>query len=511
MQLKRRNWSEMLPPLLVVLAVLLTVIACLYLLSVVLSILGHFYQTILLFVLGAIVAYLLTPLVTNSQRLLRKRWAAILSIYLGAFIGLILLGILLVTPFVQQGQELVKNLNTPTHASLSNVTAAYTEVARLPPELKAQRDALAAGSLVPLTVQHTQTQISALQVTLTDLEHPRPSPNGTAQVEVPPSYVMPLSRQLAVLEVDYAHATGAGGTPALMDRAVADAGKVSASMHATARKIAGTPILVLSLQSWFDRHNISVDINQRFGTAVQQLNAQVASLLNNAVTIATTTGNLLISAILILIISVYFVSDGPRIIRRGVGVFPASQQQEVWFYLRSLDQVLGNYIRGQIILAGIAGVLGGAGAAVLGVPYGVLIGVSTTVLALIPVIGPVILIVPPVIIALVFTSLPTTIILLVYFVVMMQVVTNVVGPRLLSSAVGIHPLEAMAAALMGFPIAGFLGAFFAVPIVGFVHVAVAEAYRHFHKGDAPPSTEPLAGVASKPAEATPVEKAAPRS
>jgi hypothetical protein len=42
--------------------------------------------------------------------------------------------------------------------------------------------------------------------------------------------------------------------------------------------------------------------------------------------------------------------------------------------------------------------------------------------------------------------------------------------------VGIHPLEAMAAALVGYPLAGFLGSFLAVPMVGLVHVLARQGY-----------------------------------
>jgi len=93
--------------------------------------------------------------------------------------------------------------------------------------------------------------------------------------------------------------------------------------------------------------------------------------------------------------------------------------------------------------------------------------------------------------------------------VMMQIVTNVIGPRVMGSAVGIHPLEAMAAAFIGFPLAGVLGAFFAVPIVGFLHVALGHAYREFvtnsksHSaaaiGAAPTNRLPVGDPASEPA------------
>jgi predicted PurR-regulated permease PerM len=106
----------------------------------------------------------------------------------------------------------------------------------------------------------------------------------------------------------------------------------------------------------------------------------------------------------------------------------------------------------------------------------------TFVLESIPVIGPMVAVVPAVIISLFFNSPVTTVLLVVWFVVYQQIVTNVLGPRVMGLAVGIHPLEALAAVLIGYPLGGLLGAFLAVPIAGAVHVFVREAYAYFALG-----------------------------
>src|SRR5205807_21051 len=72
--------------------------------------------------------------------------------------------------------------------------------------------------------------------------------------------------------------------------------------------------------------------------------------------------------------------------------------------------------------------------------------------------------------ALIFSPLPKPAFFAIWLLVGEQLVTNVIGPRLQGHRLGIHPLEAMAAALIGFPLAGFLGAFLAIPLVAFLHV-----------------------------------------
>jgi hypothetical protein len=60
-------------------------------------------------------------------------------------------------------------------------------------------------------------------------------------------------------------------------------------------------------------------------------------------------------------------------------------------------------------------------------------------------------------------------------------------------AVGIHPLEALAAVLVGYPLGGLLGAFLAVPIAGAVHIFLREAYAYFALGKELP-TAPVPSI-----------------
>jgi predicted PurR-regulated permease PerM len=256
--------------------------------------------------------------------------------------------------------------------------------------------------------------------------------------------------------------------------------------------VSTTPILLLDAQTWLDEHHIRVDLSSKFGQVAHEISSQGTSVLDNAITILSETATILLDTILVLIISIYLLSDGGRIIRASVNLVPLDMREQAWFFIGSLDKVLGGYIRGQIFLSALAGVLGGGGAAVLGVPYPLLIGIMTFILESVPVIGPMVAVVPAVAISMVFDPPLTTAALLLWFIVYQQVVTNILGPRIFGMAVGIHPLEALAAVLIGYPLGGLLGAFLAVPIAGILHILVKEAYAYFVLGHALP-TAPVPG------------------
>jgi predicted PurR-regulated permease PerM len=519
-----RDWGRIQSRLTVALLALAVLLALFAVLQVLLSLAARFSATILMFVIGAIVAYLLIPAVNAIQRVVRQRAVAILLVYvlvLAVFTGL---GTLLFSPFVQQAQSLAANLQKPSTASLQGVTAVRTSAVQVAKDLSFQQG-LADSGLTPSAtdIQVVRTEIGALQSNITNLQQStvarpsvavQPLRGGTqapvARTRIPPSYVLPMQSDAAKIALNYAQATATPGRidRAAIARAVAAATATRDAADTTFTNTASTSLLLLDLQAWLDDHSIKVNIQSGFGQVTRQLSNQTASIVNNSIGIVLAAGTLFVNGILVLIISIYLVSDGPRLVQACRNLGPPAFRQHIPFYLASLDRSLSGYVRGQILLAALAGILGAGGALVLEVPYAVLIGFSTFFLSLVPVIGPIILIIPPVIIALVFAPLTTAIILTVYFLVMMQLITNVMGPRVMGSAVGIHPLEAMAAALIGLPLAGVLGAFFAVPIVGFLHVALRHAYREFFEsrgsvpepstGPAPTTKLPESGVARDP-------------
>lgn len=490
-----RDWGGIQNRLTIALLALAVVLAFFALVEVLVSLAGRFSQPILMFLLGAVIAYLLVPAVNALQRMVRQRWAAILLVYLLVFAVVLVVGTSLFSPFVQQARSLAANLSKPPTTSLQGVVAVRAAASHVASDLSFQQGLLDSGlQAAAPDLQKAQVEITALQQNIASLQQSSAVSNvrspvvgqGGAQapqarIRIPPSYVAPMISGAAALRASFSQATAAPGTVnrSALTRAVAAARNLQASAGQTYSNVASTSLLLLDLQAWLDDHSVKADIHQGFGQVTRQLSGQTASIVNNSIGIVLAAGTLFVNAILVLIISIYFLSDGPRLVRACQNVGPPAYRDNIPFYLASLDRALSGYIRGQILLAAAAGFLGAGGAFVLGVPYAVLIGLSTFFLSLVPVIGPIILVIPPVLLALVFAPFHTAIILTVYFLVMMQVVTNVVGPRVMGSAVGIHPLEAMAAAFVGFPLAGVLGSFFAVPIVGFLHVALRHAYREF--------------------------------
>jgi predicted PurR-regulated permease PerM len=149
MQLFRGNRSERIDHLITlspVLAILLIVLAAFALLGDVVLFLGRFKQSIFLFVIGAIIAFILAPLVQRVQLVVRKRWIAVVTSYLMVFLGLLAFAFLLLSPFIQEARGLANNLHNPAAASLKSLDAVSVDLKKLQSALVAQQRQLNSGA-----------------------------------------------------------------------------------------------------------------------------------------------------------------------------------------------------------------------------------------------------------------------------------------------------------------------------------------------------------------------------
>ncbi|HEX3246719.1 MAG TPA: AI-2E family transporter [Chloroflexota bacterium] len=216
------------------------------------------------------------------------------------------------------------------------------------------------------------------------------------------------------------------------------------------------------------------DLKVRAATALQEGGTEILGRLVGTV---AQVGGLLVDTLLALVISFYFLLDGPTMRRRLLALIPPDHRGKALFVEANAGRVLGGYLRGQLAMAGTIGAVAGLGCSLLGLPYALVLGVLAGLFELVPMFGPILSAIPAVVIAL-FLPFPTVLWVVLFFFVVQQIESNVLGPRITGHAVGLHPLAAMFALLAGLQLAGLLGALFAVPVAGIVWVLIAEAYRH---------------------------------
>jgi predicted PurR-regulated permease PerM len=193
----------------------------------------------------------------------------------------------------------------------------------------------------------------------------------------------------------------------------------------------------------------------------------------------------IVDVVLMLILSIYFCSSGSRIAQWLKTETPGPARPRARALVAVVNRVVGGYIRGVLILALLIGVLVGVGLAVLQVPYAVLLGVLAFFMEFIPVLGVFISGAASVVVALVaYRDLLHPLIVLGYFVLIHIIEGDVIGPRIMGRAVGIHPATGLIALVAGTEVFGIWGALFAAPLAGLVQAIITAAWIELHGGDA---------------------------
>ena len=200
----------------------------------------------------------------------------------------------------------------------------------------------------------------------------------------------------------------------------------------------------------------------------QQLVKNVEGVISQFLPLVGSAFVFFIDVTVVLMISAYLIADGPRVIKWLENRTPLKRRGQVNFFLVTVDQKAGGYIRGQVVTAG---------AIVIGVPFAALIGVIVFFFEFIPQIGAYISGTIGVLFAL--TAGWETALIYAIFVSFLQGIVDgqILAPRILGHSVGIHPVISVFFMFVFGTLFGLWGAFLAAPIVGIIQVFVVASWK----------------------------------
>jgi predicted PurR-regulated permease PerM len=213
---------------------------------------------------------------------------------------------------------------------------------------------------------------------------------------------------------------------------------------------------------------------------------------------ARQVGGGVVEFLLILALSYYTMLDWRNISQQVLSLIPRHYHDEIHTTARILDRTFGGFLRGQLLIALLNGLVTLLVMLAFEAPFAGLIALLSALIILIPIIGaPIALWGPPLTLWLqgAWTAgLWMWLILLVY----QQVLFHFMVPRMLGEATGLPPLLTLIAVLIGVRLFGFWGFVFAIPIAGagyslaFLLLRPREdAIRARERSAGSPSTDPI--------------------
>ncbi|HEY0754380.1 MAG TPA: AI-2E family transporter [Ktedonobacteraceae bacterium] len=212
-----------------------------------------------------------------------------------------------------------------------------------------------------------------------------------------------------------------------------------------------------------------------------QVLSQALGTLSGLLPFLTVLFSNLINILVVITLSVYFVVDGPRIIRWLSLKTPIRQRNAINFLLHALDQSLGGYFRGSLLIAFIGALCIGGVLTLLRVPYAALLGALFFLLYFVPVVGGYI-----VEALCILAALPqgwVIVLIVTLFMTAFQgfFIGQILSPRIFSKTVGVHPILALFALFAGAELFGILGGFFAIPVVGVLQQIIVALWRRWEE------------------------------
>ncbi len=234
------------------------------------------------------------------------------------------------------------------------------------------------------------------------------------------------------------------------------------------------------LAPWQDRLN-SLGLGQ-VHLAEQMTNA-LSNLRNGADQLAKPIGDIAIASVgvmgnllFVFFLSLFMAVDRDRIVSFLFRLVPRAYMEEARLLESSVAKSFGGFLRGQAVMGAAYASVSMAASFIVGLPYVPVTAASSGILQAVPFFGPFISWLPPVLVAVFFKPeavVPVMIIMVAGWFVLM----NIVQPRLMAEAVGLHPVVVFGSVLIGTKLDGVPGAIFCVPVA-----AVISAFFFYYLG-----------------------------
>lgn len=192
----------------------------------------------------------------------------------------------------------------------------------------------------------------------------------------------------------------------------------------------------------------------------------------------STLGNVfggIISLVLTLVIAFYIIVEEDAIKRLFRSAAPAGYQPYLVRLFSRMQEKIGLWVKGQLILSFIIFIFSFVGLSILGVNYALVLALMAGLFEFVPYIGPIFAAIPAVFLA--FTQSPLkALLVIILYVIIQQLENNVIVPKVMQKAVGINPIVSIIAILIGAKLVGVVGALLAIPVATALGVFIGDLF-----------------------------------
>ena len=195
---------------------------------------------------------------------------------------------------------------------------------------------------------------------------------------------------------------------------------------------------------------------------------KITQFLGGVRSFAASALHVVINTIIGLVLSIYLLLDLPKIRQGFRNAIPARHRDEVAQVGEAVGRSVGNFFRGQLLVALFVGVASAIGLTLVKVPFAALVGMIAGIFNLVPLIGPFIGAVPAVILGLLSGEPIRALWGAVVLLIVQQIDNHIISPNVMGRTVKLHPITVMLSLLVAGTFAGIFGMLLVIPMVAAV-------------------------------------------
>lgn len=218
-----------------------------------------------------------------------------------------------------------------------------------------------------------------------------------------------------------------------------------------------------------------------FPSLIKTWNNLIGHSFDNLIGFLPSVATIFVNIILILVLSFYLIIDREKINEELYKLAPKNWHKNLRFIQDTVDETFASFLQIQVLFGILAGIFTWIVLRVFSIDYAASIAIIAGLLTIIPLAGPVLGIFPPAFVVLVTHPQNPVLALAIAAILLLiqQITYNAVGPKLMERAFKLHPIIVLLSILIGFKIAGPLGAVFIVPVLGIFVIVLKKLGYHF--------------------------------
>jgi predicted PurR-regulated permease PerM len=233
-----------------------------------------------------------------------------------------------------------------------------------------------------------------------------------------------------------------------------------------------------ALRAWY-MTTLPLAVRTTIENQVRTASGSLLSALQQGIVGGLTAVRNLVSLLLgylIIPFWLFFVLYDARGLKRGVvGAIPEGLRPDLLSLAQLWDDVLGAYLRGQLVVAGSVGIMTMLALGIIGVNFFVLLGILVGILDLVPTLGPILALIPVLTIAAIEQPIKA-LWALIALLAIQQVEGSIIGPRVVGQSVQVRPALIMLLLVIGNELAGILGLVVIVPLAAILRDTIHYLY-----------------------------------